>query len=83
MKNVDKVCNRILQARGYLVMVSWGTHAIREVVNGVDAGRFGRLKHKLTVIGVTDRQDHFEQCVIAGVEQSEYPNAHYYRVTAE
>lgn len=83
MSKAEYKANKMLQARGYLVVESDKLLRRGEVLKELYCHE-GTLKHPVSVIGPTDRSDFVKQVRLAGGEplpQMDYH--HYYRVTAE
>lgn len=89
---LETALNEILQKRGYLTMVSYTSHKIREVVTPgyIDNEGTKDFEYKFAVIARTDQNDHLTQqkmlTEITGVPAT--PNflnrdVFFYRVTIE
>lgn len=66
MNKIEEIANMLLQKRGYITVCSVSSRKIGDTVNEVRAHGFGYLKHKVTIIARTTREDHMEQARIAG-----------------
>jgi hypothetical protein len=79
----------VLDRRGYLVLATFETYAIGDVIDGADfslnVSRTESVACKFAVVGITDRADFIEQSKLVShtpwLNPESMPN--YYRVIAE
>lgn len=85
-ESVEQMCQRIFEARGYIVIGRWEPCEIGEVLDGASNRRtmLDPLKTPLVVTSVTDEADMITQeYMMVGKVPNPDSMPYYYRVVAE
>lgn len=82
-ETIEQVCQRILDARGYLVGAMHMKCNIGDIIPWIHGESFS-IDHPTVVTAETDADDFYKQRMMAlGRRGSEMKAPYYYRVTAE
>jgi hypothetical protein len=82
MRNIEELANKVLQARGYLVIGHDSKMPIPCIIAGAFSTSGAVLDHQLALVAQTDESDYIRQAEFVGMKAKER-HEYYYRALAE